>query len=571
MKNTYRFSLFIVALILFSFSGEAQFRIYDLQDMRDVQHNTYGDPIINNNTSGIINDPQTETVPFEFDINFTNINELFRLEALRLAAARREYARWLTTQRDVLLKEINKQLGKNHTSFNTAKNDFFHDYEKNRRRVESAASTASWKLSQKAKVLNEQQMAFTSELYAVKEWQTLRSLCSSQNSGLCDQLSAIKVRGTTLGSTNTTSLNQLYNNSLKDFSSREFQSAQNLAWSKGVGKIIDDKSLLNIMVNNHIKYFDGLDSETQVYLMINYLSGFYSSQSPMIYQIRLPHPKYAIPTFWGDGRTIVEMGKKRAYLSRDALLFQPDYISYIENSTICDPPEGQDLWSGNPYCDEYIDSLYARREEIIQRHLDESVIFYFPQIGNGGKINPKEELKCFDKTMPAKLTIYIEQAKPGTRELVGSNEVGHVFIGIEQGQFRRVFGYYPTEDSSRLGILLRRNYVAILKDNSGHNYDVKIEKNISAQELVKIIQEAEKFHPTYNLESYACADFGIEIGNLGSMNLPNTTYAGLAYGIYPFQGRIPGGLGEDSIESSTLEGVVTRENKKAPSKKGNCN
>lgn len=40
------------------------------------------------------------------------------------------------------LDNLNKQLGKNHTSFNTAKNGFFHDYEKNRRRVESAASTA---------------------------------------------------------------------------------------------------------------------------------------------------------------------------------------------------------------------------------------------------------------------------------------------------------------------------------------------------------------------------------------------------------------------------------------------
>lgn len=580
MKNIYKFLLLIVVFIAFSFSSEAQYRSYRVQEMESIEHDKYGDPISKNNPSLPKKKPPTEVKPFEFDINFRNLNELFRLEAEKSAEAEKAYAKWLVNQRSVLLKEINKQLGKRHTNFNTAKNDFFRDYEKNKRRVESAASTESWKLSQKAKVLNEQQKPFTTELYLIKEWQKSKLWCNAYGSNngdkICNFLSTTKVRGKVLGNIGTTSLNQLYNNSLNDFSSREFQSAQNQAWSTGIRRIINDHSLLNTMVNNRIKNFDNIrNTETQVYLMINYLSGYYSSQSPLVYQIKLPHPKYKIPSFW-DGRTIVAIGKKRApIVDERAAVFNPDYITNKFNGCVQQLQLGaQGISIG--YCHKTKDNLILLREKVIQEHINEFVIpnFFLINEGKGKKIDPKKELKCFDKTKPAKLTIYIEQPKAGTRNLQsGVTGVGHVFVGIEQGGFTRVFGYYPNEDANDFTVGLGVSYDAILRDNSSHAYNVRASKQISAQELTEVIEEVENFNSTYDLNQYACADFGIEIGNLANMGVPNITYQQeYLGGLLSFSGRAPGGLGEDLIDSPFMQGrTVKRETGKAPKRKGNCN
>ena len=105
----------------------------------------------------------------------------------------------------------------------------------------------------------------------------------------------------------------------------------------------------------------------------------------------------------------------------------------------------------------------------------------------GEKVDPEEETKCFDKTQSAKLTVYVQQAKEGTRNDVGPNSVGHVFIGIEQGNVSRYLGYYPPSSASSVGIALGSDYNAEIRDNSGTMYHVSISKNITASQLSSII------------------------------------------------------------------------------------
>jgi len=119
---------------------------------------------------------------------------------------------------------------------------------------------------------------------------------------------------------------------------RTYQSTANIVWRRGIRRIIDDRSLLNTMVNKHIKYFDNLDSEVQVYLMINYLGSIINGGAgPGPVQVKLPDPKYRIPYFWHSG-TIVDMGKKRAptFRNKDLSLLAPGYIKvYVDN---CNDP-----------------------------------------------------------------------------------------------------------------------------------------------------------------------------------------------------------------------------------------
>ena len=65
-------------------------------------------------------------------------------------------------------------------------------------------------------------------------------------------------------------------------------------------------------------------------------------------------------------------------------------------------------------------------------------------------------------------------------------------------------------------------------------------KNITSCQLTSIVNYSINFPPTYNTNNYACADFGINIGNLGGMNLPSTTVSSLL-----FNGRSPAILGQE--------------------------
>ena len=395
MKKNYKLLVFIVLLLAFSFSVEAQFRAYRLPEPTSNRSNPNGrrttrSPNTRTTTTrvrtnrssnatrnygeftrGRTRSRNTEEDPFIYEINFTNTNELFRLEAARLNAARREYNKWLSKQRTTLLKEINKQLRTNYTDFKTAKNAYFHNYEKNIRRIESKASTESWKFSEKAKKLNTEKSTFINEMYLIKKalypWCQIYGYGSEQ----CNRFSSTTIRGLNLGRASRTALNQLYDGSVKEFSSREFESAQNQAWAKGIESMVYDGSLLNTMVNRRIKHFDKLDSQVQVYQMINYLSRYYNSNSA-VFGMNLPDAKYRIPLIWHE-KTIVEMGKKRASMPTiKALVFSTNYIQDLYNE--CQKERSRIpgfIYLEPDYCTPRKIELEKLREEIVQEYIDD--------------------------------------------------------------------------------------------------------------------------------------------------------------------------------------------------------
>jgi len=234
--------------------------------------------------------------------------------------------------------------------------------------------------------------------------------------------------------------------------------------------------------------------QVQVYLMINYLGGYYNGGARGPVQIRLPHPKYAILSFW-ENRTIRAMGQKRTpHISKDAWLFSQGYIEVYVNN--CNDPDPQ--WTIDN-CGAFVADLYKRRDEIIQRHIDEIVpVFRLIEEGKGKKINPKKELKCFDKTKPAKITIYVKQPIPNSREITA--DIGHTFIGIEQDGISRYFGFYP--DSPGATLVGDKSQPAEIRDNSGSPFDVSISTTVTSAQLTKIINDINNFPEIYRLEEY---------------------------------------------------------------------
>lgn len=189
----------------------------------------------------------------------------------------------------------------------------------------------------------------------------------------------------------------------------------------------------------------------------------------------------------------------------------------------------------------------------------------FNIIASGPKIDPKIENKCFDVSQSAELTIYVQQGMEGSRQLVGPNEVGHVFVGIKQNGIERYYGFYPESNANTAAVTVGVSYNSELRNNSGELYHVSISKSISAIQLSSIVNYANNRPSTYNVNDYACTDFGIAIGKLGGINLPSTKVSS-----FMFNGTSPGNLGEDIKSGIFLNTTKTTKKTYAPSRKGDC-
>jgi hypothetical protein len=183
------------------------------------------------------------------------------------------------------------------------------------------------------------------------------------------------------------------------------------------------------------------------------------------------------------------------------------------------------------------------------------------------KVDPKEELKCFKTSEGAKLKIYVQQPNENTSDVIGANSVGHAFVGIEQNGIVRQLGFYPTGSSNSALVAVGSSYPSEIRDNNNYLYHVSISNNISPAQLNAIINYIGNYPSTYNVNSYACTDFAIKVGNLGGIPLNSTTVSQLL-----FSGRSPGQLGQEIRGMSQVNGMqISTTKAMSPQSKGTCN
>jgi len=199
---------------------------------------------------------------------------------------------------------------------------------------------------------------------------------------------------------------------------------------------------------------------------------------------------------------------------------------------------GEDLLEDTICSEGYVKDSYGNCVEAV--YVDTST----PKIRDVTK-----ELECFDRSAPAKLIIYVEQAIENSREVTA--RLGHTFIGLEQNEVVRNLGFYPNNGGAAN---LISNQDSEIHNNSGSPYHVSITINISASELNNIINYIIDYPEKYDLNNYNCSDFGIEVARKGGLALPKTNGS---YG-FLFEGRNPGDLGED-IRELTLSSGATRD------------
>ncbi|WP_423738046.1 hypothetical protein [Chitinophaga caseinilytica] len=151
-------------------------------------------------------------------------------------------------------------------------------------------------------------------------------------------------------------------------------------------------------------------------------------------------------------------------------------------------------------------------------------------------------LKCFSKAAGANITFYADQPVPGTTQYVSIKElVGHAYISIEQAVggvvVRRTIGFYPAKD---IDAVFTTSSLSAFGDDSVTEYDVKYSINVSADKLKAILTKIENPQRVYYLDSYNCASFVLDIGDVCGLKLPRTK----SHWIFG-EGVNPAQLGED--------------------------
>lgn len=174
-------------------------------------------------------------------------------------------------------------------------------------------------------------------------------------------------------------------------------------------------------------------------------------------------------------------------------------------------------------------------------------------------------LKCFDVSLGAQITIYIDQpiANNSSSFTTGQDKAGHSFIAITQGNITRVFGLYPNGNASPFS----PNHPHIFGNNQNDSFDISLSFSIPAASLANIINDAEQYNMNYNLNTNNCTDFVIQAAALCGVSLPDP------------QGSWPGGSGSnprafgEAIRQMNLSSGMTRNTNggQAISNNGNCN
>jgi hypothetical protein len=183
--------------------------------------------------------------------------------------------------------------------------------------------------------------------------------------------------------------------------------------------------------------------------------------------------------------------------------------------------------------------------------------------------NLKDYLKCFNLALGATFTIYVDQPTANSSSswsgAPNDPDVGHTFIAIQQGDIRRVFGYYPRTE---VNPITSPSDPSAFGNDQGHVFDVAVKISINASQLQTIINSSvNSSTSTYNLNSYNCTDFAIKMANLAGLNLSDS------YGTWPGGGGSnPGQLGQN-IRGMALPANAVRQTTSTNSapNSGQCN
>lgn len=218
-----------------------------------------------------------------------------------------------------------------------------------------------------------------------------------------------------------------------------------------------------------------------------------------------------------------------------------------------------------------MEALESNNYNSLDEYLNTLVIFDSPESPTAIEIDLQNDIiDCFDTTNNQNgyhtITIYVDQPVENSNDtydinIFGDIEVGHTFIGLEQGSNgvvnQKVLGLYPNGGVSPD----QPETSAIYIDDGGHDYDVSIRIEVTPtvfNAMINYISSINTSDPNYNLNNNNCSNFALSLFNLSGSNIPDTSANWEVMGNVLGGGTNPGSLGQDirnlnPLPTGTLE------------------
>ncbi len=337
MKNLYTTILFLSVFLLAGKTTYAQYELhyYDKQaaidaEKADVSNKSSARLPVDLEPIGGVEDGNE----FLFNLSFGNFNILQLLES-RIAysqLARKEIDDWLRKQENTtLLKEMNRQMGKNYTSFATAQREYFKFYEGGKygnggpilRANNLSSDNSKWARNWRAKAGNS-----LAEYEILNDW---------INCGFCDKYRYLAMGVNSLGDYDHDGSPgpKFYAPSFRDSEKKNFgeayyKSGFNKSRAEGLAKLAQNGNLLNRISDMRVQHYRKLGWQAKVFQMSAYLiSNNVNCPSPVLSCLPSGLSQYKPPRIWSDD---VLYNWAKAYspeIPYNQAVFDENFVNYL--------------------------------------------------------------------------------------------------------------------------------------------------------------------------------------------------------------------------------------------------
>mgnify|MGYP000400663991 CR=1 FL=1 len=308
MKNLYITILFFTVFLLGGWSAHAQYEVHyydkqaaidaekaDVSGTKPLKIPTNLDPV------GV-----GEDNPFTFTLTFNNFSVLQSLQSQIAYSqlARKQIDDWLKKQENTtLLKEMNRQMGKNYTSFATAQREYFKFYEGGKygnggpvlRARDNSVKNGNWSKNWNAKV-----KGYQKDHLILDKW---------IECGYCDEFRYLAMEVNSLGNYDNDSGPgpKFYASSFRDkafesFGDAFYKSGLNKSRSIGLIEMADDgNKLLTKISDKRVAHYRSLAWQEKILQMSAYLVSYnVNCPSPVLSCLPSQLAKYKPPMIWND-------------------------------------------------------------------------------------------------------------------------------------------------------------------------------------------------------------------------------------------------------------------------------
>lgn len=336
MKKYIFFLIIVFSLFTENYQANAQLRPYPVKISADDGDgagigggtgpvvDAYGNPVC------------CEIGGFSHTLSFSSFANLLTLENKILRAQWAEVKSWLDKQEETFRKEINRQMGKNYSSFATAQREFFKFYDGGRYGNSGVVALANSLLSDNSRWASQnKQRAYDNIIkhHIIDEW---------IKCGYCDELQDLAYEQGELAKYDKDSSPgpRFYataesNQSQELFEENRYNYLLNITRKIGLEKMLEDGFLLDELSQWRINDYRNREVKESVFLMSSYLISS-STYCPLVQSTCLPSQlqKYAPQRI---GKEILYPWAKQLApeINGDVVLFTDDYgelpLSYYLN------------------------------------------------------------------------------------------------------------------------------------------------------------------------------------------------------------------------------------------------